>query len=80
MCYVYIKIGMKFSASEFVTLFFETPLCCYHFLSIKSFSTPVTVTQAECVLSIPCIFVTCLLPNYHGLKIIDTNYKCRVLC
>jgi hypothetical protein len=27
MCHVCIKIGMKFSASGFVTLFFETPLC-----------------------------------------------------
>ena len=27
MCHVYIKIGMKFSASGFVTLFFDTPLC-----------------------------------------------------
>ena len=27
MCHAYIQIGMKFSASGFVTLFFETPLC-----------------------------------------------------
>jgi hypothetical protein len=27
MCHVYTKIGMMFPASEFVTKFFETPLC-----------------------------------------------------